>query len=106
MNVRTTNSAARASVGAGPEHSMKHTIFFSWQDDTPTECGRNFIHQAIEKAIKLLNSDAEIEESVRDRNFVARPGNLWAGILHVDGRLESSRVFERWSRRNVVRPQL
>ena len=32
--------------------SMSHMIFFSWQADTPTRDGRNFIEKALRTAIK------------------------------------------------------
>lgn len=42
------------------------TVFYSWQMDTPTEVGRNFISLALELAIGMLNSDAGVEEALRE----------------------------------------
>jgi len=41
------------------------TVFYSWQMDTPTDIGRNFIGTALELAIDMLNSDAGVEEASR-----------------------------------------
>ena len=46
--------------------SMKTTVFFSWQTDTPTREGRNFIEKALKNAIKKLASDTEVEEAIRE----------------------------------------
>ncbi|MCA0243816.1 MAG: hypothetical protein LCI02_23610 [Proteobacteria bacterium] len=42
------------------------TVFYSWQLDTPSQIGRNFIGKALEGAIAMLRSDAEVEEALRD----------------------------------------
>lgn len=44
---------------------MTTTVFFSWQADTPTREGRNFIERALNQALKRLKSDANIEDAVR-----------------------------------------
>lgn len=54
-------------------------IFFSWQSDTPSNGGRNFIERALEKAIGQVSKDIEIEESIReslsvDRDTRGEPG--------------------------------
>ena len=38
---------------------MKKRIFYSWQSDLPNNTNRGFINQALEKAVKELNSDDE-----------------------------------------------
>ena len=45
---------------------MPTTIFFSWQADTPTKEGRNFIERALERAARKIGDDATVEEVVRD----------------------------------------
>jgi hypothetical protein len=45
---------------------MKTTVFFSWQTDTPTREGRNFIEKALKNAIKKLACDTELEEAIRE----------------------------------------
>lgn len=45
---------------------MTQTIFFSWQSDTPNRVGRNFLHDVLEAACKLLGSDSELAEAGRD----------------------------------------
>lgn len=45
---------------------MPHTIFFSWQIDTETHCGRNFIERALERATARIGRDTEIEKAIRD----------------------------------------
>jgi hypothetical protein len=46
--------------------SMRTTVFFSGQTDTPTREGRNFIEKALKNAIKELASDTEVEEAIRE----------------------------------------
>jgi hypothetical protein len=45
---------------------MPSTIFFSWQADTETKLGRNFIERALKRAATRIGSDANVEEAVRD----------------------------------------
>jgi hypothetical protein len=45
---------------------MSATIFFSWQADTPTKEGRNFIERALERAARKIGDDATVEEAARD----------------------------------------
>ena len=42
------------------------TVFYSWQTDTPSKVNRNFIEDALERALKQLNADAEVINSPRD----------------------------------------
>jgi hypothetical protein len=48
------------------ETLMPNTVFFSWQADTPTREGRNFIARALETAVKRLVADTAIESAVRE----------------------------------------
>jgi hypothetical protein len=45
---------------------MPSTVFFSWQADTETKVGRNFIERALERATARIGGDANVEEAVRD----------------------------------------
>ena len=45
---------------------MPITVFFSWQADTETKVGRNFIERALERAAVRIGGDANVEEAVRD----------------------------------------
>jgi hypothetical protein len=45
---------------------MPHTVFFSWQVDTETPGGRNFIERALERASSQIGQDTTVEEAVRD----------------------------------------
>ncbi len=45
---------------------MASTIFFSWQIDTPTATGRNFLRGTLEDACRALGGDSEIEEPLRE----------------------------------------
>lgn len=57
---------------------MKRSVFFSWQLDTATRVGRNFIERALQQALKLLAKDSEIAMPERelfvDRDTVGVPG--------------------------------
>jgi hypothetical protein len=45
---------------------MPSTVFFSWQIDTPTATGRNFLRGALEDACRALGRDSDIEEAHRE----------------------------------------
>jgi hypothetical protein len=45
---------------------MAATVFFSWQADTPTGAGRNFLRKALEDACAAIASDAGVHEAHRD----------------------------------------
>ena len=45
---------------------MTYSVFFSWQADTPTEWGRNFVERALTTAAGNLTKDLTVEESIRD----------------------------------------
>tara|TARA_B100000965_G_scaffold215949_2_gene180602 strand:- start:8538 stop:9839 length:1302 start_codon:yes stop_codon:yes gene_type:complete len=55
-------------------------VFYSWQADTPTREGRNFIERALERAIARISGDVELEEAIReglevDRDTKGVPGS-------------------------------
>jgi len=45
---------------------MAKTIFFSWQADTLTQVGRNFLKEVLDEACKSLALDVAVDESLRD----------------------------------------
>ena len=49
---------------------MPHKIFFSWQSDTPNDCGRTFLERALKRAIELLGADAVLDDAIRNEGFV------------------------------------
>jgi hypothetical protein len=51
---------------------MPSTIFFSWQADTKTRSGRNFIERALTRAASRISEDTEVEEAVREGLTVDR----------------------------------
>ena len=63
-----------ASTSAGkPQH-----IFFSWQSDTDNRVGRGFVQRALDRAIRAINADADIDPADRelqaDRDTMNVPG--------------------------------
>ncbi len=48
---------------------MALTIFYSWQTDTPSTTNRNFIEDALKRALKKINADAELVNSERNQNL-------------------------------------
>ena len=48
---------------------MPITIFYSWQTDSPPATNRNFIEGALKKAIKKLQADVELVNSIRDQSL-------------------------------------
>jgi hypothetical protein len=49
---------------------MAHTLFFSWQSDTPADIGLEFIEAALGLAIKALAEDAVIKRAIRDEGMM------------------------------------
>ena len=49
---------------------MSVRIFYSWQSDLPSKVNRNFIEDALRKAIKNLGRDIKIQETLRDNSLV------------------------------------
>lgn len=45
---------------------MARTIFFSWQADTPTRVGRNFLKEVLEEVCHKIASDTNVDEAIRD----------------------------------------
>ena len=45
---------------------MPRRIFFSWQADTPTSVGRNFLHNILESICRRISSDTTLDEAERD----------------------------------------
>lgn len=44
---------------------MSQSVFFSWQSDTVSKVGRNFIEQALNRAVGAINSDLEVQDADR-----------------------------------------
>lgn len=57
---------------------MPHHIFYSWQSDTDNRIGRGFIQWALDRAIRAVNADADVDPADRelqaDRDTVDVPG--------------------------------
>jgi hypothetical protein len=45
---------------------MPSTVFFSWQADTPTREGRNFVERALGRAVGRIGGDTTVEEAIRE----------------------------------------
>jgi len=45
---------------------MPHHIFYSWQSDTPNRIGRGLVEWALERAIRAVKADAEIDPADRE----------------------------------------
>ena len=45
---------------------MPHHIFYSWQSDTENRVGRGFIQWALDRAIRAVNADADVDPADRD----------------------------------------
>ena len=44
---------------------MEYSNFYSWQSDSPSDCNRTFIRQAIDEAVASLGAGAAVEDSPR-----------------------------------------
>jgi hypothetical protein len=49
-----------------------HTVFFSWQIDTPNNSGRSLIERALQKAILRVGQGTDFEEAIRDDLVIDR----------------------------------
>ncbi len=61
------------------------TLFYSWQSDTPSKTNRSFIKNAIEKTIRNISKNVEMEEAIRlDQDTQGVPGTpeIANTILH------------------------
>jgi hypothetical protein len=54
-------SHARGKASPVPQH-----IFYSWQADTASACGKNLVSRALGDAIEALNVDADVEAAARE----------------------------------------
>lgn len=63
LNVRRVQSHDRK---AHKRFTMSHRVFFSWQSDTPNECGRTFVESALTKALQAIGTDTVVDPVIRD----------------------------------------
>ena len=42
-----------------------YSLFYSWQTDTPSSCGKSFSRSALNQAVKKINGDLSVEEAPR-----------------------------------------
>ena len=75
---------------------MPHHIFFSWQSDLPNRDGRSFIEGCLERAIGVVQADADIDSADRemavDRDTLDVPGS--PPIMEtIFGKIERASVF-------------
>ena len=49
---------------------MPHTLFFSWQSDTPARIGLDLVEEALGLAVLRLAEDAKIEKAIRDEGLM------------------------------------
>ncbi|MGH6879181.1 MAG: hypothetical protein ACREHV_17615 [Rhizomicrobium sp.] len=75
---------------------MVHHIFFSWQSDTPNAVGRSMIEACLERAIGLLQADAEVDladrELAMDKDTLYVPGSP-AIAETIYGKIDRAAVF-------------
>jgi len=48
------------------------SIFFSWQSDTPSREGRNFVDKALHRAVERISEDTTVEDAIREELTVER----------------------------------
>jgi hypothetical protein len=75
---------------------MTETVFFSWQADTPTRVGRNFINEALEDVCRSIASDTSVDEALRDMTVDSDTQNVAGQPPIVDTifkKIDLSRLF-------------
>ncbi len=56
---------------------MTETIFYAWQSDHPNNINKNFIRDAIERAIEAINAELGVEDALRaDQDTKGVPGDV------------------------------
>lgn len=72
---------------------MKAAIFYSWQSDLPNNINRNLIQDSLEKAVRNLARDGELEvEAVVDRDTLGKAGSPSIAET-IFKKIESAAVF-------------
>ena len=73
------------------------TAFFSWQRDTSTTEGRNFVERALESAIAVVAADLTLQEAVREGLEIDRDTMGVAGhppiVETIFRKIEAAAVF-------------
>ncbi len=54
------------SPARGKASLVPRRIFYSWQADKASACGKNLVSRALGDAIKALNVDADVEAAARE----------------------------------------
>lgn len=73
---------------------MPHHIFYSWQSDTDSRIGRGLIQWALDRAIRAVNADADVDPADRDlradRDTANVPGMPPLTGDHIDAQRDPS----------------
>lgn len=62
---------------------MAFTIFYSWQSDSPPNVNRNFIEEALKRAIKEIGKDLNIEDAPREKIILDKDTKGVPGQPHI-----------------------
>ena len=81
---------------------MPLTVFYSWQSDTPSRVNRSFIEDALNKALKKVNADAEVVNSARGEEVMLEKDTK--GLPGTPPIVES--IFKRIDQCSVFVPDL
>lgn len=74
-------------------HMMPETIFYAWQSDHPSNVNKNFIRDAIERAIEALNAEIGVENALReDQDTEGVPGDINVAEVIFD-KIDRCRIF-------------
>lgn len=81
---------------------MAITIFYSWQSDSSTKVNRNFIEEALKKAIKEVGKDLNFEDAPRDSQITLDKDTKGIpGQSHI-----AEVIFQKISRCGIFVPDL
>jgi hypothetical protein len=80
---------------------MPHTVFFSWQSDTPASTGAEFIQDALGLAVALAE-DTEIEKAIRNEGLIVDRDT--EGVSGVPPIVDT--VFDKIGRATIFVPDL
>lgn len=73
------------------------TVFLSWQSDTPTVSGRNFVERALTSAVKRISNDLEFDDRPEQGLVVDKDTKGTPGSPHIFDtirrKIESAAVF-------------
>lgn len=86
---------------------MTSTVFYSWQYDLPNNTNRGFIRDCVDRAVKNIHADLELEDAQRPDRENEPTFKVEEGIKGVPGNVDVARtIFERIDNCGIFVPDI